>query len=281
MTAGIGVMMYTVLDQARADLEGTLARLAAIGYLGIETYGLVEHFGPARVRDAIATAGLTLTSAHAPFPAGPDAEKILDRYEELGAEVLVWSMEREEFDSPEAIRRGVERVNEAAERAAARGMRVAYHNHFAEFSQVFGGQRAYDLLLDLLDDRAVVELDAYWARLGGADPAEVLARLGNRVRFVHVKDGPAVSYEQDVMVPIGEGPIDWARTLAAPSGPRWHIVELERLHIDTFEALRRSYDHLVGRGCQLIGMISGPADVPASNDRITGFRRSMARHGQT
>ena len=38
-------------------------------------------------------------------------------------------------------------------------------------------------------------------------------------------------------------------------------------------------DHLVGRGCQLVGMISGPADVPASSDRIAGFRRSMARHG--
>ena len=38
-------------------------------------------------------------------------------------------------------------------------------------------------------------------------------------------------------------------------------------------------DHLVARGCQLVGMISGPADVPASIDRITGFRRSMARHG--
>jgi DNA-binding LacI/PurR family transcriptional regulator len=38
-------------------------------------------------------------------------------------------------------------------------------------------------------------------------------------------------------------------------------------------------DHLVGRGRQLIGMISGPVDVPASNDRISGFRRSMARRG--
>jgi DNA-binding LacI/PurR family transcriptional regulator len=38
-------------------------------------------------------------------------------------------------------------------------------------------------------------------------------------------------------------------------------------------------DQLVYRGCRLIGMISGPADVPASNDRISGFRRSMARHG--
>jgi sugar phosphate isomerase/epimerase len=246
--ADIGVMMYTVLDQARADLEGTLARIAAMGYAGIETYGLVEHFGPSRVRTAIASAGLTLTSAHAPFPAGPGAEAVLDANEELGAGILVWSMEREEFASPDAIRRGAERVNEAASRAAERGMRIAYHNHYAEFSQVFDGRRAYELLLEALDDRVLVELDAYWAQLGGADPADVVAGLGERVRFVHVKDGPAVSYEDDVMVPIGEGGIDWSRTLSVPSGLQWHIVELERLHIDTFEALRRSYDHLVGRG---------------------------------
>jgi sugar phosphate isomerase/epimerase len=248
MTADIGVMMYTVLDQARADLDGTLARLAGMGFAGIETYGLVEHFGPARVREAIAAAGLRLTSAHTPFPAGDEAEAILDANAELGAEILVWSMEREEFDSPDAIRRGVERVNEAAERTAARGMRIAYHNHYAEFAKVFDRRQAYDLLLELLDERVLVELDAYWAKMGGADPAEVLRRLGDRVRLVHVKDGPVVSYEDDVMVPIGEGEIDWAGALATPSGVQWHIVELERLHLDTFEALRRSYDHMVGNG---------------------------------
>jgi DNA-binding LacI/PurR family transcriptional regulator len=46
---------------------------------------------------------------------------------------------------------------------------------------------------------------------------------------------------------------------------------------DTGAAL--AADHLVARGCQRIGMISGPEDVPASSDRISGFRRSMARHG--
>ncbi|HEY1701285.1 MAG TPA: sugar phosphate isomerase/epimerase [Trebonia sp.] len=246
--AGSAVMMYTVLAQAREDLEGTLARLASIGYLGVETYGLVEEFGPARVRAAIDAAGLTLTSAHAPFPAGERAEAILDQNEELGAPVLVWSMEREEFASPGSIRKGAERVNEAAERAAARGMAIAYHNHFAEFAQDFGGRAAYDVLLDCLDDRVLIELDAYWALMGGADPGEVLRRLGDRARFVHIKDGPAVSYTDDVMVPIGEGNVDWARVLGASSGLRWHIVELERLHIDVFEALERSYAHLAGTG---------------------------------
>ena len=38
-------------------------------------------------------------------------------------------------------------------------------------------------------------------------------------------------------------------------------------------------EHLLARGSKQIGMISGPAEVPASSDRISGFRRSMARHG--
>jgi sugar phosphate isomerase/epimerase len=250
---GLAVMMYTVLAQATADLEGTLDRIAAIGYQGIETYGLVEHFGPERVRRAIAAAGLTLTSAHTPFATGDRAEQILDQNAELGATILVWSMEREEFDSPAAIIRGAERVNEAAERAAGRGMTVAYHNHFAEFAQFFDGRQAYDLLLEQLDDRVLVELDAYWALMGGADAAKVLARLGGRARLIHIKDGPAVSYEDDVMVPIGEGQIDWASVLTAPSGLQWHIVELERLHVGTFEALERSYAYLTEAGLSASG----------------------------
>ncbi len=121
----LAVMAYSVLEQAKQDLDGTLARVAQIGYRGIETYGLVEHYGPARVRDAISAAGLELISAHTPFPAGAEAERLLDTNEELGAPVLVWSMEREEFDSPSAITAGLARVNEAAERAAGRGMAVA------------------------------------------------------------------------------------------------------------------------------------------------------------
>ena len=46
---------------------------------------------------------------------------------------------------------------------------------------------------------------------------------------------------------------------------------------DTGAAL--AAEHLLARGCQRIAMISGPADVPAGSDRLTGFRRSMARRG--
>ncbi len=38
-------------------------------------------------------------------------------------------------------------------------------------------------------------------------------------------------------------------------------------------------DHLVARGRQRVGMITGPPEVPAAADRLTGFNRAMARHG--
>lgn len=38
-------------------------------------------------------------------------------------------------------------------------------------------------------------------------------------------------------------------------------------------------DHLVARGCRRVATITGPLDVPASQDRLAGFQETMARHG--
>jgi DNA-binding LacI/PurR family transcriptional regulator len=38
-------------------------------------------------------------------------------------------------------------------------------------------------------------------------------------------------------------------------------------------------DHLVARGCQHVATITGPLDMPASQDRLAGFRDGMARRG--
>jgi DNA-binding LacI/PurR family transcriptional regulator len=38
-------------------------------------------------------------------------------------------------------------------------------------------------------------------------------------------------------------------------------------------------ERLVARGCERIAMITGPVGVPASLDRIAGFRQALARHG--
>lgn len=244
---GAAVMLYTVDALLDGDFESVLERIASLGYTGVETYGLHGR-SAAEVRRMLQRTGLRVVSAHAPFPFGPDASRILDEYAELGAPNLAWSMEAEEFADLAAIERGLERVNGGVEAAKAYGMTVAYHNHHAEFRNVIDGRSAYDLLLERLHPDACVELDVYWAAVGGAVPAAVVRGIGPRLRYVHVKDGPALTYGQDTLVPIGQGVVDVLGALREPSTLEWHIVELERLDVDPFDALDQSYRYLTGQG---------------------------------
>jgi len=244
MTPAAAVQLWTVRELD--DFPGVLREISEIGYVAVEPFGL-HGLRPASLRGLIDDLGLQVCSVHQPFPAGPEARRILDESAELGAPVLAWSLEPEEFASPELIARGVERVNSGAANARAYGMRIAYHNHWAEFTNTFDGRSAYQVLLDYLDPDVLVELDMYWTQLGGADPARVVGELGDRVRFLHVKDGPADTPSAP-MVPVGAGSLDIPAILLANPAVAWHIVELDRSEMGTMRALRESYRYLVGSG---------------------------------
>lgn len=140
---------------------------------------------PSRVRGWLDEAGLTLHSAHARPPIGTDADAIFDEHAELGKPVLI--LNGNDFVSLDEIARLADVLNEAAHRAAVRGMAISYHNHHAEFSNQFEGRSAYELLVERLVERVLLEVDLYRAAVGGADPAALLGQLGRQVRFVHVK----------------------------------------------------------------------------------------------
>jgi DNA-binding LacI/PurR family transcriptional regulator len=45
------------------------------------------------------------------------------------------------------------------------------------------------------------------------------------------------------------------------------------------EGGRLAAEHLLARGCRRPATVTGPLDLPAAQDRLTGFRDAMARHG--
>jgi sugar phosphate isomerase/epimerase len=242
VVARIGVQLWSVHVEAGEDLLGCLEKLARIGFAAVESYDLYGH-SPKVVRGWLEDLGLELCSSHAPFPAGDRATAILDQYAELGADTLVWSLEPEEFTSVDAIRSGAERINEALANASQYGMRIGYHNHFAEFRNTFNGSPAYDVLLELLDPSVVIELDAYWAQTGGADPAALAASLGGRLQYLHLKDGPALGMD-DYLVPYGQGNLDIPAITRANPAVHWNLVEIDRSHHDTYDLLRSCRDYL-------------------------------------
>ena len=105
------------------------------------------------------------------------------------------------------------------------------------------GELAWDRLWARLPGPVFAEVDVYWAQVAGQDPVAVLRALGDRARFLHVKDGPADA-PASAMVAAGDGAVDLAAALASAPHARWHFVELDRCDSDMFEAVERSHRYL-------------------------------------
>ena len=116
-------------------------------------------------------------------------------------------------------------LNEAAVTAAGYGLRVGYHNHHFEFESKFDGRHALEVLADQLNPAVVLEVDTYWAYAGGADVPALLARLGDRVVALHVKDGDG-SLNTKAQTAVGSGTLPVLDIIAAaPHALR--VVELD------------------------------------------------------
>lgn len=243
--APIAVQLYSLRTEMAADPEDVLRTVAAIGYAGVETAGL-HGVAPDRFKAVLDDCGLGVASAHVPLPVGAAATTVLDEVEAIGATTVVASGGRDDFGDLDGVRRTADAFNEAAATAAARGLTVGYHNHWWELAGLPDGRCAYDVLVEHLDPAVVLEIDLYWVRVGGADPAAVVTAAGARARLLHVKDGPLDP--PSPMTACGDGAMDLATPIAAAVHADWHVVELDACATDMVEAVRRSHDHLVGAG---------------------------------
>jgi sugar phosphate isomerase/epimerase len=245
MTVPISIQLYTLREEAQRDFPAVIARLGAIGYAGVEPAGF-HDLSPQSFLRCVEDAGLVLSGAHAPLPAGEHANAIFDAQQEIGnRDLVVAFLPPERFADRDAVRATADDLNAANESARERGLSLGYHNHWWEFANRIDGDTAHALLFQLLDPSVFAEIDTYWAQVGGADPVKIVADLGERARMLHLKDGPADD-PKSPMTAVGEGVVD-VPAIAAASRARWHVVELDRCATDMFDAVERSYRYLVDR----------------------------------
>jgi sugar phosphate isomerase/epimerase len=239
------LQLYTVREQLGGDRKGILAQIAAFGYGAVEAFNvLADTDGMAA---DLAAAGLSVSSVHA-IPSGDQADAIAAAARTLGADtVIVPHMPPERFADADGVRALAAELNVMASWSAGQGLRLGYHNHDFELSSLIGGRPALEVLADALDDSVVLEVDTYWAAVGGQDVPALLGRLGERVRYLHVKDGPVVDRE-DFMTAVGSGRMPVAEILAANPSVAWHVVELDRCATDAMTAVRDSLAWLTGQG---------------------------------
>jgi sugar phosphate isomerase/epimerase len=221
----IALELYTVRRPMAADLAATLRSVAEVGYRSVEVAGL-PPVTPQRLAGLLAENGLRPVASHEPIEAlRADPAAVAERFAAIGCRraIVPWMPEADRR-SPDDVRAFAVALSDAAVVLARQGIRVGYHNHAFEF-ELFHGTTVWDVLLAELSSDVDLELDVFWASVGGRDPVEVLRRESGRIRLLHMKDLAPGPEPRDV--PPGQGILDFPAIIEAgrAGGVEWYVVE--------------------------------------------------------
>lgn len=231
------VQLYSVRTPLEEDLPGTIAKLADIGFTQVEPYNFVAT--ATQLGEALRANQLTAPSGHAPL-LSQDQDAIFAAAKALGIGTVIDPyIPAEQWQTAEDVQAIAANLNRAAKKGAEYGIRVGYHNHAWELESRIDGQTALEYFAGLLDPELVLEVDTYWVSVGGMDPVELLARLGDRVKLIHIKDGPLTT-DTKAQLPAGQGKVAVRDVIRAAAALEIGVVEFDDYAGDIFDGLAQS-----------------------------------------
>ncbi len=267
----VALQLYSVRNEAQADLDGTLKQIKEMGYDGVEFAGLYEYSAE-EVRDLCKKHDLVPISAHVNMKETLDvgAEEMYDRYKSIGCQfVVIPHVPSNYCKSDEDFPELVNICKKLGKAAKDRGMQLCYHNHDFEFTNMINGKHMLDVLYESVDANLLqTQLDTCWVNVGGENPAEYVRKYAGRCRIVHLKD--FVGQKSDNMYaligvdddaekksqenqkfefrPVGYGLQDFPAILKAAeeSGVEWVVVEQDQPSMEKtpLECAKMSIEYL-------------------------------------
>jgi len=258
----IGIQLYTLRNQIKEDLVGTIKAVAAAGYRQVEPYG----FPDATALDLIKAAkdnGMAANSSHFAWDSVTDPGKagvapfaeVLGKAKDAGLSHLVIPyLHGDSRKTSDDYKRLAERCNVGAALAAEAGITLAYHNHQFEFQPLADGKTGYEVFMDEFSPGMKFELDVFWVKVGGLDPVALLGEMKGRVSQVHLKDLKAGltlpefgSVPADAFKELGQGIIAMEPVIeaCAAAGVTHAHVEQDQSP-DPIKSIGMSMDYLRG-----------------------------------
>ncbi len=244
-TNQISLQLYTVREKAGQDLEATLRQVAEIGYRAVELAGFYG-LPAAELRARLDAYGLRAASAHVALKLfEADSAQVFADMHTLGCEYTIVPFVPEELrQSRTQFEQLAATLNRLAGLAQAESLKFAYHNHAFEFAPV-DGTSMWEVLIAQTDPALVnLELDLYWATIGGCDAFELLKQYSGRFPLLHMKDMAGSEQREDL--PVGEGILPWEKIMvqARSSNTAWYVVEMDRPR-EVFDDIRTSFERLL------------------------------------
>ncbi len=149
-----GIQVYSVRNQLQEDFKGTMKKVADIGYVNVEGYGLGKdglypgEIKPAEYRKVVEGVGMKLLSTHCSHFAPEETPMMLDFAKAAGFKyMVVGGLSVEGERTIDTYRKAAEEFNKIGEQCNAAGIKFGYHNHSVEFEQK-GDQIPMEVLIE-------------------------------------------------------------------------------------------------------------------------------------
>ena len=208
----VGLELYSVRNELKKDLMGTVRGVAKMGYQCVEFYAPYYDWTPEyarQVRAELDELGIHCYSTHNGLksftPEGMG--KAMDLNKILGTRYIVLAHPGE-VSGLDGYKRVAETLNKANDTLKGQGLHAGYHNHDAEWKPV-DGQKPMEVLAAALDKSIMLQLDVGTCLAAGSDPVAWINRNPGRIRSMHVKDW---SPQKEYKVLTGEGIAPWKKT---------------------------------------------------------------------
>jgi len=216
----IGLQLWSVFGDSQNDLLGTLEKVAAMGYDGVEFAGYFGHDAKT-IKAKLDELGLDVASSHIGCEQLRDnLDDVIAFEKELGNQYIVCPYAT--FPTVAEWVAFAAELGSINEKVKAAGLTFVYHNHAEEFQEV-DGKYVFDLILENVDK---AEIDVYWAAFSIVDPIAYLQKYAGRTPLVHIKDMASCKTKS---TEVGHGILDISNIAkqAIAGGAEWLIVEQE------------------------------------------------------
>jgi sugar phosphate isomerase/epimerase len=237
----VGLELYSVRDELKADLSGTLKNVADDGYQCVEFFAPYHAWTADKAKDVRKTLDhlrLRCYSTHNGLDAFSDAQigHTIELNHNLGAKYVILAS----AGNPKTLdgwKQVADKLNHASERLGSEGLEPGYHNHQTEFMPI-DGVRPMEILARNTNHKIVLQLDVGTCVEAGSDPVAWIKQNPGRIKCIHCKDWSA---EQGYKVLFGEGAAPWKAIFAAAEsvgGVEYYLVEQEGSRFPPFKTAK-------------------------------------------
>lgn len=246
----VGLQLFTVREDLERDFEGTIEKIAQLGYQGVEFAGFYGRSAD-QINELLKKNNLEVVGSHTQYnDLLNDAQSLIDYNKAIGNKYIIvpYLSEEQRGNWPEIFAN----LRKFAEVCNQNDVVLLYHNHDFEFTEKIGDSTVFDALYsELPADLIQVELDTAWVQYSGYDPIEYIEKYAGRLPLVHWKDFKRTD-DGIQMMELGEGEVPIARVgdAADKAGAEWIIVEQDNSLQAPMQSIEQSINWVKSYGAK-------------------------------